>query len=267
MTTESERVGAVELILGEERPVARIRLRARQSGVPVVRQFVTGMSEALRLDGHATENLKLAVTEAVTNVVVHAYEGQEGDVDVELHPDDGDLTLVVRDYGIGPPTREQVEGEEAGYGLALIHTVCDRVDLRGTGGGGTELEMTLTGVARGGEPPDGINFPVLHRVVAMMAASTGFSMARLSDAVLVAETLAAHTPQHSVDGAMSVAVEDGPRDVLLRVGPLRRGGGDSLLADSSLPAFGPVLESLADEVGVHNGEAGEYLLVRLSVRV
>lgn len=268
MTTSSDRVGAVELLLGEERPVARIRLAARQNGVPVVRQFIAGMSEALRLERQDADNLKLAVTEACTNAVLHAYEREgDGPIEVELRPDGGHVHLLVRDFGSGPPRLEQ-EGEDVGYGLSLIQTVCDELELGATEGGGTELRMRFDGVTRtGADPLDAINSPVLHRVVAVMAASAGFSMDRLSDAVLVAETLAAHTPNHSVDGSMSVAVEDGSSDVILRVGPLRQGGGDGLLAETTLPAFGGVLEHLADEVGVERGgDEHEFLVVRLDTR-
>jgi hypothetical protein len=101
----------------------------------------------------------------------------------------------------------------------------------------------------------------------MMAAHVGFTMDRLSDAVLVAETLAAHTPAHTVDGVVRVVVEDRGDDVVLRVGPLADGGAESLLADSRLPPYGSVLEHLADEVAAETPERGaEYLTVRLAPR-
>jgi hypothetical protein len=92
-------------------------------------------------------------------------------------------------------------------------------------------------------------------------------MDRLSDAVLVAETLAAHTPAHTVDGVVRVIVEDTDDDVLLRVGPLAAGGAAGLLADSRLPPYGSVLEHLADEVAAERpGPGADYLTVRLAPR-
>lgn len=266
-----EPVGAVELTLGEEKPAARIRLLARESGVAVARQFVAGMSAVLHVGAQTSEDLKLAATEACTNAVLHAYpNGAAGPVEVEVGVDGDDLVhLVVRDNGAGPPGEVHVEDEaEGGYGLELMHAVSDEVQVDGAPGGGTEVRMTFAlGPSAGEGAHDPVHSPVLRRVVAMMAAHVGFTMDRLSDAVLVAETLAAHTPAHTVDGVVRVIVEDTDDDVLLRVGPLADGGADGLLADSRLPPYGSVLEHLADEVAAETPERGaEYLTVRLAPR-
>ena len=266
-----EPVGAVELTLGEEEPSARIRLLARESGVAVARQFVAGMSTVLHVGDQTSEDLKLAATEACTNAVLHAYpNGAAGPVEVEVGIDGDDLVrLVVRDSGAGPPGEVDFDDEaEGGYGLELMHAVSDHVHVNGAPGGGTEVQMMFkAGRGAGEDAHDAVHSPVLRRVVAMMAAHVGFTMDRLSDAVLVAETLAAHTATHTVDGIVRVVVEDRGDDVVLRVGPLTGGGAESLLADSRLPPYGSVLEHLADEVATETPERGaEYLRVRLAPR-
>ena len=259
----------MELTLGEEEPSARIRLPARESGVAVARQFVAGMASRLRVSEQTSEDLKLAATEACTNAVLHAYpNGSAGPVELELGVDADDLLLIVRDSGRGPPAEIEFDDEsEVGYGLELMHAVSDELELEDAPGGGTEVRMVFrVGRRAAGEAHDAVHSPVLRRVVAMMAAHVGFTMDRLSDAVLVAETLAAHTPSHTSNGVVRVIVEDRDEAVVLRVGPLVGGGADSLLAASRLPAYGGVLEHLADGVSAETREGAEFLVVRLTPR-
>lgn len=266
-----EPVGAVELTLGEDEPRASIRLPARESGVAVARQFVAGMGAVLHVGDQTCEDLKLAATEACTNVVLHAYpNGEPGPVELEMGFGQDDVVrLVVRDSGTGPPASIDFDDEtEGGYGLELMHAVSDEIEVEGAPGSGTEVRMAFAaGRASAEDAHDPLHSPVLRRVVAMMGAHAGFTMDRLSDAVLVAETLAAHTSAHTVDGVVRVVVEDTDDAVELRVGPLVTGGAEGLLADSRLPAYGGVLEHLADAVETETGEdATEYLRVRLALR-
>lgn len=266
-----ERVGTVELDLGAHEAGSSIRLPAHEAGVAVVRQFVTGMGNMLHLDEHAREDLKLAATEACTNAVLHAYPNRNpGTMEVEVETAEGEaLTVVVRDHGCGPPAEDLLEGDHDGYGLSLIEAVSDEVRLDAADGGGTEVRMRFRHARETPEEPlDAVHSPVLRRVIALMAAHAGFSMDRLSDAVLVAETLAAHTPSHATNGVVRVAIEDEGSAVVMRVGPLVQGGAAALLESSRLPAYGPVLEHLADGVRADTSEpdSGEYLVVRLTRR-
>ena len=53
------------------------------------------------MDKGGVADLKTVVTEACMNVVVHAYEGDVGTLEVELHAGEEGLTIVVRDHGAG----------------------------------------------------------------------------------------------------------------------------------------------------------------------
>jgi len=106
--------------------------------------------------------------------------------------------------------------------------------------------------------------PVLGRVVAAMAASAGLGIDRVCDARLVAEALAADGSARASDGRVRLHVEHGRGSLTIRVGPLPAGGAAALLRGNSLPQFGPVLQRLADEVGIEVGiEAGEHLVISL----
>jgi hypothetical protein len=113
--------------------------------------------------------------------------------------------------------------------------------------------------------------PVLSRFVGMLAARADLPVDRLDDAVLVADSIAASAPAHSVGGRVTVSVETGDRRLELHVGPLAPGGAQAMLADASVPGVGNVVERLVDEVwvtedGARDGDApgGETLHLRLS---
>ena len=71
-------------------PEVRLTMPARAEGVGVVRQALAGMADALAFNAAVVADMKMAVTEACTNVVVHAYEGEEGTLEVEMLADETD---------------------------------------------------------------------------------------------------------------------------------------------------------------------------------
>lgn len=106
--------------------------------------------------------------------------------------------------------------------------------------------------------------PILRRVVGMLAARADLPLDRLDDAILVADLIAARAPAHSVDDKINVTLDPGDRSLLLRVGPLRHGGGEALIVDAAVPGVGNVIEQLADELSVSPEGDGEFLHVRLA---
>jgi len=123
-------------------PVVRLELPARPEGVGVVRQALTGVADGLALDAAVLADAKMAVTEACTNAVVHAYADGSGRFDVEMFADEVQLTVVVRDHGIGIPEDEEERSEGAlGLGLPLIAALSDDFELRADTGDGTEVRM------------------------------------------------------------------------------------------------------------------------------
>ncbi len=131
-----------------ERPEVRLRMPARPEGVGVVRQALAGMADALAFDPAVLGDMKMAVTEACTNVVVHAYAGQDGDGDglleIDLLADDVGMTVVVRDSGSGIQSGGNRPNTPAlGLGLPLIAALSDAFEVRGSTGGGTEVRMSF----------------------------------------------------------------------------------------------------------------------------
>jgi anti-sigma regulatory factor (Ser/Thr protein kinase) len=113
-----------------ETPDLEITLPARAENVAVVRHAVGGLGEVLQVDDQTLSDIKLAVTEACTNVVVHAYPEGEGPMGLRASIDDRRLYLVVIDRGRGIVPRPDSPG--LGLGLPLIATLAESLEL-GTG--------------------------------------------------------------------------------------------------------------------------------------
>ena len=133
-------------------PEVVLSMPARAEGVGVVRQALAGMADALAFDPAVLSDMKMAVTEACTNVVVHAYDEEAGQLEVAMLAGEEDLTIVVRDHGAGiQPKPARTEPPALGLGLPLIAALSDAFELRGTAGHGTEVRMTFA-YARDGDP-------------------------------------------------------------------------------------------------------------------
>ena len=67
-----------------EPPNVRLKLSNRSENVLLVREMLTGVSETVELDSSDLYDIRTAVTEACNNVVVHAYRGEEGLMEIFL---------------------------------------------------------------------------------------------------------------------------------------------------------------------------------------
>jgi serine/threonine-protein kinase RsbW len=136
-------------------PDVRLTMPARPEGVAVVRQALAGMADALDFDAAVLADMKMAVSEACTNVVVHAYEDTDGMLEVDMAADENGLTIRVRDHGSGihPHAHLTRDVPALGLGLPLIAALSDAFELHGSSGQGTEVRMTFN-YARDGDPVD-----------------------------------------------------------------------------------------------------------------
>jgi anti-sigma regulatory factor (Ser/Thr protein kinase) len=86
------------------------------------------------------DDVRLCVSEAVTNVVRHAYDRRRGRVDIVVERGDDELTVVVRDTGVGiPPLSRRSESD--GFGLKIIDELARENTISRTAQGGTEVAM------------------------------------------------------------------------------------------------------------------------------
>jgi serine/threonine-protein kinase RsbW len=118
-----------------------LTLPARAENVAVVRHALGGLGEALDLDPQTLSDVKLAVTEACTNVVVHAYGEGEGPMEVAATIDGLTLRVTVRDEGLGIVPRADSPG--LGLGLPLIATLTESLELGKAPDDRTEVAMVF----------------------------------------------------------------------------------------------------------------------------
>ena len=125
-----------------------LTLPARAENVAVVRHAFGGLGDALDVDDQVLADVKLAVTEACTNVVVHAYPDGDGPMEIAADLLDGRLAVAVRDEGRGMLPRPDSPG--LGLGLPLIATLAETLELGRSSDNRTEVRMTFK-IDMGGE--------------------------------------------------------------------------------------------------------------------
>ena len=266
----------------------RLKLANRAENVLIVRQALSGLAETVGLDEVALNDVSTALTEAANNVVLHAYEGGEGPLEVELACVPTGLDVLVGDRGCGI-LRPVYSGETVsdGIGLPVIQALSDSVDFRDRPAGGTEVamhfELTQAQRLEGGVrldsgldsletngpesialavAPAAIARNVLPRVLSTLAARAYFTTDRISDLLLLADTLVAELEREG-GGRLLVGISVAPRALELRIGPLARGRAGELLADHEDDGPGSVLDRLTDGHAVL--ESGELELLNLRV--
>jgi serine/threonine-protein kinase RsbW len=266
-----------------------VALDGRAENVALVREVLAGLADEVDF-GFALDDVKAAVSEACNNVVVHAYEGDAGPLEVEVRLRPPELEVLVRDRGVGI----RGDGEPAaGIGLAVIEALTSRSELRENADRGLEvamlfdipepdtpLDLQLGAAAPGGTThelgvdgelevaiaitPAALASAILNRLVGALAARAGFSIDRLSDAQLVTDALAARVAPVLDGSYLNVGIEVLERTVALRVGHLREGGSASLLAGETIGEPGPLIERLTDAIEV--SQAGTREMLRLVMR-
>lgn len=125
------------------RPQLRRSLPAVPASVPVLRAAVAEFILAAGVRGNHVDAVKLAVSEAVTNAVMHAYvdADEPGEVHVATCLRDGTVFVTVSDDGMGMTPRLDSPG--LGVGLPFIADTADTLDIASGDGGGTELRMSF----------------------------------------------------------------------------------------------------------------------------
>jgi serine/threonine-protein kinase RsbW len=124
----------------------RLTIPAKAEYITLGRLALTGIARLRPLDPESLGDLKLALTEACTNSVKHAYDDEGGTVGItyELYPDR--LVVEVTDEGEGfvhgaDPERPEDGLGESGLGLAIIKAVSDDLEIADRQGGGASLRF------------------------------------------------------------------------------------------------------------------------------
>jgi serine/threonine-protein kinase RsbW len=110
------------------------------SGVGAMRRDVAAFADRAGMGDDGVGDVQLAVSEAATNAVVHAYRQSEGHLRVHAHVEAAELIVVVVDTGSGLAPRADSPG--LGLGMPLMASVTTRFSVVSQGNG-TEVHMAF----------------------------------------------------------------------------------------------------------------------------
>ena len=146
---------------GQERPAVRgmseqadetmrLQIESRSRNEEFARVVVAVFASRLDPTLMEIDDLKTAVSEAVTNAVIHGYGGGDGIIYIEASICGRELTVTVRDTGVGIPDIPRAmepmfttdrTGERSGMGFAFMEAFMDQVEVRSEVGRGTAVIM------------------------------------------------------------------------------------------------------------------------------
>ena len=133
--SEQAMTAAGEFDLGR---TVRLTIPAKPEYITLSRLALAGLARVRSFPDEMLADLKLALTEACSNSVRHAYDGGEGHVAISFELREDRLIVEVADDGTGfvpAGELEPVDGDElseGGLGIAIIRSVADEVEI-GTG--------------------------------------------------------------------------------------------------------------------------------------
>lgn len=134
-------------------PPARQSMSLRMDSISANEEFarVTVAVFAARLDPTLEEidDIKTAVSEAVTNAIIHGYQNGKGVISIEAAVEENVLSVTVSDDGVGIKNVEQamepmfstLPEERSGMGFSFMEAFMDRIEVVSAPGKGTSVTM------------------------------------------------------------------------------------------------------------------------------
>lgn len=128
-----------------------LRIPSQTENLEIIREFVTGIARKVGFREEETSKIELAVDEACTNVIEHAYNKDERKlIDIVIQIDKQRFTITVTDQGRGfdhkriqktDMKRYLEEKRVGGLGIHLMKTLMDEIDFDVIGGRRNQVKM------------------------------------------------------------------------------------------------------------------------------
>ena len=128
-----------------------LKITALSENESFARLAVASFCSTEKLTYEDVSDIKTAVSEAVTNCIVHGYEGSKGDIFITTTIYDTHIEIVIKDNGIGIPNVEEAikpffttkkEQERSGMGFTVMEGFMDKMVVNSIEGAGTEVILT-----------------------------------------------------------------------------------------------------------------------------
>jgi stage II sporulation protein AB (anti-sigma F factor) len=132
----------------------KVKFLSKNENVIFSRTVAVGFLVNLNLEISILNEIKTAISEAVTNAIVHGYENDENkEVELVMYYDDSKITMEIIDYGVGienvekarEPLFSSKETEErAGLGFTIMEVFSDKLEVSSIVGQMTKVVMVKT---------------------------------------------------------------------------------------------------------------------------
>jgi stage II sporulation protein AB (anti-sigma F factor) len=128
-----------------------VKLPALSKNESLARSIVAAFCIELNPTVDDIDDIKTAVSEAVTNCIVHAYGKEGGEIILRAKTNNNVLIVEIEDKGIGienikearkPFFTTKANEERSGMGFTVMETFMDTLEVRGNEYGGTTVEMS-----------------------------------------------------------------------------------------------------------------------------
>jgi serine/threonine-protein kinase RsbW len=133
----------------DESRTVRLTFPAKPEYITLSRLALTGLSRVRPFPEDTLADLKLALTEATSNSVRHAYGEEDGHVEISFQLWQDRLVVEVSDDGAGfDPSTDEPDGSgddelsEGGLGIAIIRSIADELEIAARPSGGSRLRFT-----------------------------------------------------------------------------------------------------------------------------
>ena len=143
------------------KPINEMKLafESRSSNESFARSAVAAFVAVLDPNVEELSDIKTAVSEAVTNCIVHGYKNEIGKVYIHVKIFDGArISICIKDKGCGiPDIKKAMEplyttcetGERAGLGFSIMESFMDKLKVRSVPGKGTSVTLEKSIVSKG----------------------------------------------------------------------------------------------------------------------
>lgn len=139
-----------EMERAETKEMVRLEFESRSHNEQFARVVTAVFAARLDPTVEEIEDIKTAVSEAVTNAIIHGYENEEGIVRLFLAAEGKNLTVIVEDDGVGivnikkamePLYTSKPSRERSGMGFSFMEAFMDKVTVESQPGKGTRVSM------------------------------------------------------------------------------------------------------------------------------
>ena len=133
-----------------KRESMRMEIESRSENEEFARVVVAVFASRLNPTLEEIDDIKTAVSEAVTNAVIHGYGNEDGVIYIEPAAEGQELCVTIRDTGRGiedvrramePMYTSDKSGERSGMGFSFMEAFMDAVEVESEPGRGTTVRM------------------------------------------------------------------------------------------------------------------------------